>query len=199
MKLKRYLRNLWLALMGWNPYQVELAETKRHLDDAKVDAHRWTDVAKKATDSLVRKEQEVKNYQNLTENLRQRITDKDIEIDRRKRDYANAIDTLREQHRLEREELKQKNQNLRDDLDATLEELQKVNHDMGREMMNTNLLAKTNAALNDLCQAMRSADVEKMKAVAEYLDWSNLLLQVAQLHLVVLRRNLELEERLNHK
>lgn len=172
MKLKRYLKNLLLALVGQNPFRRELEEENRL------------------------RIEETRNYQNLTENLRQRITDKDIALDQQKRDYNQAVITMREQHRLQREELEQKNQELRDDLEATLEQLQRVNHDIGREMMNTNLLSKTNNALSDLCQAMTSEDVEKMKSVVEYLEWSNPLSRIAQYHLNVLVRKKELEERM---
>lgn len=162
MKSVRYLKNLLNVLTGHNPFQQELEEEQRlHIE-------------------------ETRNYQNLTENLRKRITDKDILLDQQKRDYNRAVDTLREQHRLQREELEQRNQELRDALSATQDMLQRVNNDLGREMMNTNMLAKTRNALNDLCQAMASEDVETMKRVVEYLEWCNPLSRIAQYHLRVL-------------
>ena len=44
---------------------------------------------------------------------------------------------------------------------------------------------------------MASEDAEKMKAVVEYLDWSNYLSRIAQYHLNVLVRKKELEERMD--
>lgn len=197
MKIKRYLKNLWIALMGRNPYEEELSEMSTRCERAESFARAVGERVIAMTGEKVRAEMQVRDYQNLTENLRKRITEKEIENDRQGRDYTKAVNTLREQHRLQREELEQKNQELRDDLQATLEQLQRVNHDIGREMMNTNMLSKTNNALVDLCQAMASEDTEKMKAVVEFLEWSNPLSRIAQYHMNVLVRKKELEERMS--
>ena len=197
MKIKRYLKNLWIALMGRNPYEEELSEISTRCAQAESTAQSQERQLRGMDADRVRAEMQVRDYQNLTENLRKRITDKDIALDQQKRDYNQAVSTMREQHRLQREELEQKNQELRDDLETTLEQLQRVNHDIGREMMNTNLLSKTNNALVDLCQAMASEDAVKIKAVVEYLEWSNPLSRIAQYHLNVLVRKKELEERMS--
>lgn len=197
MKIKRYLKNLWIALTGRNPYEEELSEVSTRCAQAEATAQSQERQLCGMNGEKVRAELQVRDYQNLTENLRKRITEKEIENDRQRRDYTKAVNTLREQHRMQFEELEQKNQELRDDLEATLEQLQRVNHDIGREMMNTNLLSKTNNALSDLCQAMASEDVEKMKSVVEYLDWSSPLSRIAQYHLNVLVRKKELEERMD--
>lgn len=197
MKLTRYLKNLWKALTGRNPYEEELEEQQRLHREAEAKVQAQDAELRAAKKSQKAAEEQVGSYQNLTENLRKRITEKEIFIDQQRRDYTKAVNTLREQHRIQREELEQKNQELRDDLEATLKQLQCVNKDIGREMMNTNLLSKTNNALSDLCQAMASEDVGKMKAVVEYLDWSNYLSRIAQYHLDVLVRKKELEERMS--
>lgn len=167
MKLIRYLKNLWFALTGRNLYREALVKTQRQRDNA---------------------EQDILNYQNLTENLRQRVSEKDLRIEDLRRYYSALINALRSQHKVEREVWQTKEQELREDLDIMLEQLKHVNQDIGREKMSTNLLHKTNAALNDLCQAMTSEDVVKMKHAVEYLDWSNPLSQIARLHLNVLLR-----------
>ena len=189
--LTRYLKNLLRALAGHNPFWLELDEQQRLHREAEAKVQAQDAELRAAKESQKAAEEQVGSYQNLTENLRKRITEKEIENDRQRRDYTQAVNTLREQHRLQREELEQKNQELRDDLQATLEQLQRVNKDIGREMMNTNLLSKTNNALSDLCQAMASEDTEKMKAVVEYLEWSNPLSRIAQYHLNVLVRKKE--------
>jgi len=195
--MKRYLKNLWKALRGRNPYEEELTEIRTQCAQAEATAQSQERQLCDMNGEKVRAELQVRDYQNLTENLRKRITEKEIENDRQRRDYTQAVNTLREQHRLQREELEQKNQELRDDLDDTLEQLQRVNKDIGREMLNTNLLSKTNNALVDLCQAMASEDAEKMKAVMECLEWSNPLSRIAQYHLNVLVKKKESEERMN--
>ena len=195
MKLKRYLKNLWIALMGRNPYEEELSEVRTRCAQAEATAQSQERQLCGMNADRVKAEQQVQSYQNLTENLRKRITEKEIENDLHKHDYTQAVNTLREQYRMQREELEQRNQELRDDLQTKMDQLQRVNHDIGREMMNTNLLSKTNNALYDLCQAMASEDVEKMKAVVEFLEWNNPLSRIAQYHLNVLVRKKELEER----
>ena len=196
--MKRYLKNLWKALRGRNPYEEELAEIRTRCAQAEATAQSQERQLCDMNGEKVRAELQVRDYQNLTENLRKRITEKEIENDRQRRDYTQAVNTLREQHRLQREELEQKNQELRDDLEDTLEQLQRVNKDIGREMMNTNLLSKTNNAFVDLCQAMASEGAEKIKAVVEFLEWNNPLSRIAQYHLNVLAKKKELEERMNN-
>lgn len=197
MKLKRYQKNLWVALTGRNPYKVELDEISIRCDQAETTARVQERKLSKMNDDRISAEQQVRNYQKLTENLRERISEKDAQLEQKRQDYVNAFVAMRHQNVQQREKLEQKNQELRDELDVTLEQLQRVSKDVGREMTNTNLLAKTNNALSDLYQAMASEDVEKMKAVMEYLEWSNPLSRIAQYHLNVLVRKKELEERMS--
>lgn len=196
MKPKRYLKNLLRALVGHNPFRQELEEQHRlHREaEAKVQAQ---DIVLREMKRCVKKaERQVLDYQSLTENLRQRITDKDMTLDQQKRDYNQAIGTMREQHRLQCEELEQKNQELRDDLEATLEQLQKANNTIGKDIMAQSLLDKTNNGLEDLYAAMQRGDTEAMMEVTKDLDWSNHLTRIAQQHLMVLKRKNELEARL---
>lgn len=131
---------------------------------------------------------EVQDYQILTENLRQRIVEVSERMEEQRHDYNKAVATMRAQHFREREELEQKNQELLDSLLAVQEQLQRASKDIGREMMSASLLAKTNNALADLCQAMRSGDAGKLEAVADYLGWNSSLSQIALLHLDALRQ-----------
>lgn len=195
MKLKRYQKNLWVALTGRNPYKVELNEISIRCAQAETTARVQGRQLSKMNTDRISAEQQVRNYQKLTENLRERISEKDTQLEQKRQDYVNAFVAMRHQNVQQREKLEQKNQELRDKLDATLEQLQRVKKDIGREMTNTNLLSKTNNALSDLYQAMASEDVEKMKAVMEYLEWSDPLSRIAQYHLNVLVRKKELEEK----
>lgn len=187
MKLKHYLKNFWLALIGMNPYKVELDNVKQQRDKAEARVKRLLEWAKTVTVCNDKHIQLVKDYQNLTENLRQHITDKDIRIDEMRRDYSNAIDTMRRQIRREREGWQTREQELEENLDAALERLKKVEADIGRkEMTSTNMLRKTDASLNDLRVAMASKDIGKMKSAVENLGWSDVMSQIAQLYLDVL-------------
>ena len=227
---KSYFRHLFIALFGRNPYRVELeqvtheyeltAERVRHLDELRYTLEQKMACANKR----------VHEFENLTENLRQHLTDKDIALDaltkehrermaQVRKDCTVAVEELKvsharelreQQERYERDRVDRheeyeermserdaKIQALREDLDATLEQLQKANRALGRECLAQAMLDKTNNALDDLYAAMQSGEEEKVKAVVEYLDWSNHLTRIAQQHLMVLRRKNELVERLH--
>lgn len=196
MKPKRYLKNLLRALLGHNPFRQELEEQHRLRREAEAKVQAQDIVLREIKRCVKKAERQVLDYQSLTENLRQRITDKDMTLDQQKRDYNQAIGTMREQHRLQREKLEQKNQELREDLEATLEQLQKANNTIGKDIMAQSLLDKTNNGLEDLYAAMQRGDTEAMMEVTQGLDWSNHLTRIAQQHLMVLKRKNELEARL---
>ena len=200
--MKQYFENLYYALTGRNPFQKEMDDLSARyatLDSEHTrvlrilnDLGEQLDVVEaKLAEAEREKEvgkQKEKSYQQLTENLRQHLSEKDETI-RELHEYCGKCTTERDQ----------KIADLKEDLDATLEQLQRVNKDIGREMMNTNLLAKTNAAMNDLCTAMEIGDTESMMQAVEYVEWSNGLSRIAQQHLIVLRRKNELEGRMTTK
>lgn len=191
MKIYVYVKNLWRALRGENPYGSELVELTRTAEVQSEIIESLTEDCcnhnEKSEWVQSRLEEVERTYQNLTENLRQRIKEKDEQIADQSLRYADAITTLRLQHKMAVEGLETKNEELKADLDATLDELQKVKADIGREMMSANLLHKTNCALVDLLQAMESGNIEKMKMVVEYLSWNHILSRIAQCHLDFLK------------
>ena len=82
--MKQYLKNLFLALTGSNPFQVELEDTKQQLEKAAENVsalqdqlysalEEWEHEAKMLEESQKREA----GLQQLTENLRERIADKD--------------------------------------------------------------------------------------------------------------------------
>lgn len=184
--MKRYLKNLWLAFAGINPYKMELESLRSKNDMLTSISDGYEQQIFHAEQEKEEAEKKVMDYQDLTEYLRKHLADKDVQMDDLKHNYEIAVNTLRMQHVIEREEWKTREQELLEDLDATLEQLQKVNGDIGREMMSTTLLHKTNASLNDLCTAMASGDIEKVKSVVDYLEWNTTMSQIAQHHLDVL-------------
>ena len=190
-----YLKNLLRAILGKNPYLLDMETVSRAYEQAAERVQSLEKVYAQVQQKMSEDDQQLKGYQKLTENLRQRLAEKDAQMKEQATVYSEAVNTLRKQHKMQRGEWATKNEELRDDLNATLEQLQRVNQDIGREMMSANMLAKTNAALNDLCTAMEAGDMEMMKQAVEYLDWSNLLVRIAQRHLIVLRIKTELEER----
>lgn len=218
--MKNYLKNLWLALTGRNPYQLELDKARKEYKQTAKHVQDLEKLYEKVQKKMEEDDRQVRNYQHLTENLRQHLVDKDVLMDRVKRDYQKrldeynaTIDNLRselqekqteaakqlaaevERHEQEIRERDEKMAGLREDLDDTLERLQNANQALARDCMAQQMLDKTNNALADLYAAMNAGETERILAVTETLEWCNPLLRVAQQHIMVLRRKNELEER----
>ena len=97
MPMKRYIKNLWLALTGSDPYQAELVEKDRQLENAAVNVNSlqeiYYDILDKYTDAkerLAKSEKQVMSYQALVENQRERIRD----FQQRIEDYNKEMDRL---------------------------------------------------------------------------------------------------------
>lgn len=177
--MKRYLYNIIIAILGRNPYKMELEKLTKELEET-LEAVNIRDMRIRSYEAVVEtQKQTINDFKRQTENLRDRIKDKDI-----------AIQENRKLHRMQLN-------GLREDLNVTLEKLQKANKLLGQECMSKTMLERTNQHLNDLAQAMNSGDEEKMKQVVEYLGWSDPLAHIAQRHLSTLRLYHECVERLH--
>lgn len=87
-----YIKNLMTALLGNNPYQMELDRVKEEY--AKT-ASRVNDLSDKADELNQRLEDDVKTldgYQLLIENLRERVAEKDGEIAHMKEEFKERTE-----------------------------------------------------------------------------------------------------------
>ena len=82
--MKQYFKNLWLALTGRNPFQEELDEAKGQMKKAAENLSAMQDQMYSALEKwdgeaklLAQSQKQVASLQQLTENLRERIADKD--------------------------------------------------------------------------------------------------------------------------
>lgn len=82
--MKHYLKNLFLALTGSTPFLVELEEAKEQLGKSAenmsaIQNQLYSALEKweSATYEVESYKKDVRGYQQLTENLRERIADKD--------------------------------------------------------------------------------------------------------------------------
>ncbi len=141
--MKTYFYRIWLALLGHNPYRPELTKVKSEL--RKERAH-------------------VKDLQQLTENLRSRITDKEIEIS----------------------DLNVYQRDLREDLELTLQRLQEVQRGQAYDLMAQEMLKKTNLHMGELVEAMESGEVEKLQMFIDREYWNKNMAHIARLHLELL-------------
>lgn len=111
--MKRYFKNLWMALTGCDPFRDELEEKNSRLEKAAENVqslqdqlyaalNKWNESAKMAEESskafeevsekLASERQRVHDYEVLIENLRERINEKDTLMDRMKKDYQQRIE-----------------------------------------------------------------------------------------------------------
>lgn len=207
-KVGRYFKNLLIALLGSNPYAIELQRTQEDYKKTGQVVEKQREQIYTLDTKLAQLTEQVSGFKNLTENLRERVNDKNIALDAERRERVEAVRRLNTAHEMEVSALKKKLEEqvderdekiaaLREDLDGTLEQLQRANQALGRNCMAQAMLDKTNNGLKDLIAAMQHGDEEKMAMASQYLDWSSYLAHIAQLHLQVLRRRNELVARLH--
>ncbi len=79
--MKRYLKNLALVLLGRNPYEAERDELRRQMEQAAENVERLRDMYCAACEKWEQGDKQVTSLQQLVENLRERIKDKDAAIE----------------------------------------------------------------------------------------------------------------------
>ena len=94
-RVKRYAKNLLLALLGNNPYQMEMAEAKVHLEKA---TEMWLTMKDMcfATMELERESQkQLMKMQLLVEILRDHLREKDEQVEQIKRECRDYIERMK--------------------------------------------------------------------------------------------------------
>lgn len=89
--MKQYFKNLFLALIGCNPFELQLDEMRTYYQKTAERVTELDEMYHKLQEALSKKEKTISDYQNLTENLRSRITEKDVEYERMKKHYQERI------------------------------------------------------------------------------------------------------------
>lgn len=78
--MRRYLKNLLSALLGNNPYQAERDDLAAKLEKAGENYHQLNDLYYNMVERWEAERKQVASLQQLVENLRERIKDKDAAI-----------------------------------------------------------------------------------------------------------------------
>lgn len=78
--MKQYFENLLSALMGNNPYQAERDELRRQMEQAAENVEQLRDMYCAVCEKREQSDKQVASLQQLVENLRERIRDKDDAI-----------------------------------------------------------------------------------------------------------------------
>lgn len=78
--MKRYLKNLLSALLGNNPYRAERDELRRQMEQASDNVRGLRELYYNMVERWEAERKQVASLQQLVENLRERIKDKDAVI-----------------------------------------------------------------------------------------------------------------------
>ena len=119
--MKRYLRNLMNALLGINPYRLKIKQAMADYGLTASSIEQLVAAGAQYKEDLAVERERTVSYQNLTENLRQRITEKDIEIHRQAMNYQQEIAKMRNAYDKDIKERDERISGLRKELDDTLD------------------------------------------------------------------------------
>ena len=213
MELLRYLKNVAVAVSGRNPYVVELDDIKSQLKEVVTTSKELSELSVKISEEKEAAERRLYDLQELTETLRQHLSDKDLELDlangdvrrlntrldeQRKR-YENAVNTMRKQHATQREDMETEMAQLREDRDYALNCLQQAKQEQAHECMANIMLERTNNWFDDFYAALVSGDPDEVALVGERDNLGSRQAKIAQQCVVILRRKKELERKIEAK
>lgn len=88
--MKRYFKNLLAALLGNNPYEAERDELAAKLEKADENVHGLNELYYTVLEKWAANKRQIASLQQLVENLRERIKDKDAAINQ----YMTEMDAL---------------------------------------------------------------------------------------------------------
>lgn len=94
-RVKRYGKNLLLALLGNNPYQVEMDEARDYLEKAAGDLKATQDMCYSTMEMWSESQKQLKRMQQLVETLRGHLHEKDEQVDQLRREYYNHIEQMK--------------------------------------------------------------------------------------------------------
>ncbi len=89
--MRQYLHNLMTALRGINPFEVELDRVRQDYKRVAEQVAQLESVYGAVKDKTVRSVNQVRSLQQLVENLRGRLKEKDTLIERIKAEYQQRI------------------------------------------------------------------------------------------------------------
>jgi chromosome segregation ATPase len=94
--MKQYFKNLLSALLGNNPYQTERDELRRQMEKASENVEQLRNMYCAACEKWEQGDKQVASLQQLVENLRERIADKDAVIAQLQKEYREYTKQAKE-------------------------------------------------------------------------------------------------------
>ena len=116
------------ALLGINPYRLKIKQAMADYGLTASSIEQLVAAGAQYKEDLAVERERTVSYQNLTENLRQRITEKDIEIHRQAMNHQQEIAKMRNAYDKDIKERDERISGLRKELDDTLELLQEATY-----------------------------------------------------------------------
>lgn len=100
--MRRYFKNLLMALLGRNPYQMELYEVRYNYGVVEEHVRILNDMYYKAVEKMVKTEKWITDYQTIVENLRERIKEKEAELESQDQSWRDRMEGMKAvyEHRL---------------------------------------------------------------------------------------------------
>ena len=93
--MRRYLKNLIIALMGRNPYRMELDDLTEKYEKTAERVYGLNDIYFKMVEKMEETKMRMNDYQTLVENLRQRVDEKEVELDCQKKDFRDRMERIK--------------------------------------------------------------------------------------------------------
>lgn len=94
-RVKRYGKNLLLALLGNNPYQVEMDEARDYLEKAAGDLKATQDMCYSTMEMWSESQKQLNQMQQLVETLRGHLHEKDDQVEQLRREYRDSIEQMK--------------------------------------------------------------------------------------------------------
>lgn len=96
--MRRYLKNVLIALLGRNPYRQELDELKDKYEKAGENVKSLRGMYCDAVELWTVADKQAKSLQTLVENLRERIREKDAGLEEQGRAFRELLEQTRREH-----------------------------------------------------------------------------------------------------
>lgn len=96
--MKQYFKNLVLAIRGRNPFAEEVADLKEKLEKAGENVSALNDQLYAALEKWEAAKKSAASQQQLVENLRERIRDKEAELEEQGRAFRERLEQTRREY-----------------------------------------------------------------------------------------------------
>lgn len=93
--IKRYAQNLLQALLGKNPYQVEMGKARDALEKAAEILNTMQDMYSATLEKWSESQKQLTQMQQLVETLRDHLREKDEQVEQLRREYIDCIERMK--------------------------------------------------------------------------------------------------------